>query len=66
MGYSDGVCKICNVMIQVSSKEAEFLQKILPSYYNNLQQNPKTLLIKYNGMYAYQVKIDTPLKDQIS
>jgi len=38
----------------VSSKEAEFLQKILPSYYNNLQQNPKTLLIKYNGMYAYQ------------
>ena len=53
-------------MIQVSSKEAEFLQKILPSYYNNLQQNPKTLLIKYNGMYAYQVKMDTPLKDQIS
>ena len=53
-------------MIQVSSKEAEFLQKILPSYYNNLQQNPKTLLIKYNGMYAYQVKIDAPLKDQIS
>jgi len=38
----------------VSSKEAEFLQKILPSYYNNLRQNPKTLLIKYNGMYAYQ------------
>merc|ERR1719234_364420 len=38
----------------VSSKEAEFLQKILPGLYKNLQQNPQTLLTKYYGMYAYQ------------
>merc|ERR1719234_1099130 len=38
----------------VSSKEAEFLQKILPGLYKNLQQNPHTLLTKYYGMFAYQ------------
>merc|ERR1719239_435625 len=38
----------------VSSKEAEFLQKILPGLYKNLQRNPKTLLTKYYGMFAYQ------------
>merc|ERR1719500_2333439 len=38
----------------VSSKEAEFLQKILPGLYKNLQQNPKTLLTKYCGMFTYQ------------
>jgi len=38
----------------VSSKEAEFLQKILPGLYKNLQQNPQTLLTKYYGMFAYQ------------
>jgi len=38
----------------VSSKEAEFLQKILPGLYKNLQKNPHTLLTKYYGMFAYQ------------
>merc|ERR1719234_192604 len=38
----------------VSSKEAEFLQKILPGLYKNLQQNPQTLLTKYYAMFAYQ------------
>jgi len=38
----------------VSSAEAEFLQKILPGLYENLQQNPQTLLTKYYGMFAYQ------------
>merc|ERR1719234_562636 len=37
-----------------SSKEAEFLQKILPGLYKNLQQNPQSLLTKYYGMFAYQ------------
>ena len=44
---------ICNV--QVSMKEAEFLQKILPGYYMNLHQNPRTLLPKFFGMFTYQV-----------
>merc|ERR1719341_685668 len=38
----------------VSSKEAKFLQKMLPGLYKNLQRNPKTLLTKYYGMFAYQ------------
>merc|ERR1719341_2812257 len=38
----------------VSSKEAEFFQKILPGLYKNLQENPQTLLTKYYGMFAYQ------------
>merc|ERR1719239_2048565 len=38
----------------VSSKEAEFLQKILSGLYKHLQQNPQTLLTKYYGMFAYQ------------
>jgi hypothetical protein len=41
--------------LQVSMKEAEFLQKLLPGYYMNLQQNPRTLLPKFFGMYTYQV-----------
>ena len=48
---------------QVSSKEAEFLQKILPGLYKNLQENPQTLLTKYYGMFAYQVQIDIYLYD---
>ena len=35
-------------------KEAEFLQKLLPGYYMNLNQNPHTLLPKFFGMYTYQ------------
>merc|ERR1712226_256858 len=38
----------------VSMKEAEFLQKLMPGYYMNLQQNPRTLLPKFFGMFCYQ------------
>ena len=49
------------ILFQVSSKEAEFLQKILPGLYKNLQQNPQTLLTKYYGMFTYQVPINMHL-----
>jgi len=42
------------ILKTVSSKEAEFLQKLLPGYYMNLQQNPRTLLPKFFGMFTYQ------------
>ena len=45
-------------IVQVSLKEAEFLQKILPGYYMNLHQNPRTLLPKFFGMFTYQVLTD--------
>ena len=38
----------------VQHKEAEFLQKLLPGYYMNLNQNPHTLLPKFFGMFCYQ------------
>ncbi|KRY68380.1 Phosphatidylinositol 4-phosphate 5-kinase type-1 alpha, partial [Trichinella pseudospiralis] len=38
----------------VQHKEAEFLQKLLPGYYMNLNQNPKTLLPKFFGFYCFQ------------
>ena len=38
----------------VQHKEAEFLQKLLPGYYMNLQQNKRTLLPKFFGLYCYQ------------
>ena len=44
-------------MRQVSLKEAEFLQKVLPGYYMNIHQNPKTLLPKFFAMFTYQVPI---------
>jgi len=37
----------------VQHKEANFLQKLLPGYYLNLQQNPRTLLPKFFGFYCY-------------
>ncbi|KAI1280551.1 Phosphatidylinositol 4-phosphate 5-kinase type-1 alpha [Halotydeus destructor] len=37
----------------VQHKEAEFLQKLLPGYYLNLNQNPRTLLPKFFGLYCY-------------
>lgn len=37
----------------VQYKEAEFLQKLLPGYYMNLKQNPRTLLPKFFGLYTY-------------
>ncbi|XP_042911168.1 phosphatidylinositol 4-phosphate 5-kinase type-1 alpha isoform X1 [Parasteatoda tepidariorum] len=38
----------------VQKGEAEFLQKLLPGYYMNLNQNPRTLLPKFFGLYCYQ------------
>ncbi|XP_060603224.1 phosphatidylinositol 4-phosphate 5-kinase type-1 alpha-like isoform X3 [Ruditapes philippinarum] len=35
-------------------KEASFLQKLLPGYYMNLNQNQRTLLPKFYGLYCYQ------------
>ncbi|KAH9388986.1 Phosphatidylinositol 4-phosphate 5-kinase type-1 beta [Tyrophagus putrescentiae] len=37
----------------VMLKEAEFLLKLLPGYYMNLNQNPRTLLPKFFGQYCY-------------
>ncbi len=42
------------ILKTVMHKEAEFLQKLLPGYYMNLNQNPHTLLPKFFGMYCYQ------------
>ena len=39
----------------VQHKEAEFLRKLLPGYYMNLHQNPRTLLPKFFGLFCYQV-----------
>jgi len=38
----------------VMYKECEFLQKLLPGYYMNLNQNPRTLLPKFFGLFCYQ------------
>ncbi|GBP15607.1 Phosphatidylinositol 4-phosphate 5-kinase type-1 gamma [Eumeta japonica] len=38
----------------VQHKEGEFLQNLLPGYYLNLDQNPRTLLPKFFGLYCYQ------------
>ncbi|CAG7786903.1 unnamed protein product [Allacma fusca] len=38
----------------VQHKECEFLQKLLPGYYMNLNQNPRTLLPKFFGLFCYQ------------
>ena len=37
----------------VQHKEAEFLQKISMGYYLNLDQNQRTLLPKFFGLYCY-------------
>ena len=42
------------ILKTVQSKEAQFLQKLLPGYYMNLNQNPHTLLPKFFGMFVYQ------------
>ena len=42
------------ILKTVVHKEAEFLQKLLPGYYMNLNQNPHTLLPKFFGMFVYQ------------
>ncbi|XP_050397071.1 phosphatidylinositol 4-phosphate 5-kinase type-1 alpha isoform X1 [Patella vulgata] len=38
----------------VQHKEADFLTKLLPGYFLNHSQNPRTLLPKYYGLYCYQ------------
>lgn len=38
----------------VEHQEADFLQKLLPGYYMNLNQNPCTLLPKFYGLYCYE------------
>ncbi|XP_044020832.1 phosphatidylinositol 4-phosphate 5-kinase type-1 alpha-like isoform X15 [Aphidius gifuensis] len=38
----------------VQHKEGEFLQMLLPGYYMNLNQNPRTLLPKFFGLYCYR------------
>uniref|UniRef100_A0A1B6FYA8 PIPK domain-containing protein n=1 Tax=Cuerna arida TaxID=1464854 RepID=A0A1B6FYA8_9HEMI len=42
------------IMKTMQHKEAEFLQKLLPGYYLNLNQNPRTLLPKFFGLYCYK------------
>jgi len=42
------------ILKTIMSKESDFLQKLLPGYYMNLQQNPRTLLPKFFGMFCYQ------------
>ncbi|VDP29138.1 unnamed protein product [Soboliphyme baturini] len=57
-GASGSIFYISNddqfIIKTVQHKEAEFLQKLLPGYYMNLNQNPKTLLPKFFGLYCYQ------------
>ncbi|CAF0985100.1 unnamed protein product [Didymodactylos carnosus] len=43
------------ILKTVQKKEAEFLKSLLPGYYMNVTQNPRTLLPKYFGLYCYQV-----------
>uniref|UniRef100_A0A914HUE0 PIPK domain-containing protein n=1 Tax=Globodera rostochiensis TaxID=31243 RepID=A0A914HUE0_GLORO len=38
----------------IQHKEAEFLRKLLPGYYMNLHQNPRTLLPKFFGLFCHQ------------
>ncbi|XP_061673618.1 phosphatidylinositol 4-phosphate 5-kinase type-1 alpha-like [Syngnathoides biaculeatus] len=42
------------IMKTVQRKEAEFLQKLLPGYFMNLNQNKRTLLPKFYGLYCIQ------------
>ncbi|CDW58761.1 PIP5K domain containing protein [Trichuris trichiura] len=57
-GVSGSIFYITNddkfIIKTVQRKEADFLQKLLPGYYMNLNQNPKTLLPKFFGLYCYQ------------
>jgi len=38
----------------VSTQEDLFLQQLLPAYYINQEQNPRTLLPKFFGLYCYR------------
>uniref|UniRef100_A0A8C5LH79 PIPK domain-containing protein n=1 Tax=Jaculus jaculus TaxID=51337 RepID=A0A8C5LH79_JACJA len=46
----------------VQHEEAEFLQKLLPGYYMNLNQNPQTLLPKFYGLYFVQAGVKMHVK----
>jgi len=40
----------------LQTKESEFLQRLLPGYYMNVQQNPRTLLPKFYGLYCVKTR----------
>lgn len=40
----------------LQAKEADFLQRLLPGYYLNVQQNPRTLLPKFYGLYCVKMR----------
>ncbi|OWA54144.1 Phosphatidylinositol 4-phosphate 5-kinase type-1 alpha [Hypsibius exemplaris] len=42
------------ILKTVEHSEAEFLLKLLPQYYMNIVQNPRTLLPKFFGLYCYK------------
>ncbi|CAF1125784.1 unnamed protein product [Rotaria sp. Silwood1] len=42
------------ILKTVQKKEADFLKCLLPGYYMNVTQNPRTLLPKFFGLYCYQ------------
>lgn len=44
------------MMKTVQHKESEFLQKLLPGYFMNLNQNKRTLLPKFYGLYCVKAK----------
>ncbi|KAJ7382233.1 Phosphatidylinositol 4-phosphate 5-kinase type-1 beta [Desmophyllum pertusum] len=57
MNPAEFMMALCNEPLEeltVQHKEAEFLQKLLPGYYLNLNQNKRTLLPKFFGLYCYQ------------
>ncbi|XP_061110606.1 phosphatidylinositol 4-phosphate 5-kinase type-1 alpha-like isoform X2 [Conger conger] len=57
-GASGSVFYVTNddefIIKTVQHKEAEFLQKLLPGYFMNLNQNKRTLLPKFYGLYCVQ------------
>ncbi|EHB17712.1 Phosphatidylinositol-4-phosphate 5-kinase type-1 alpha [Heterocephalus glaber] len=57
-GASDSIFYVSSddefIIKTVQHKEAEFLQKLLPGYYMNLNQSPRMLLPKFYGLYCVQ------------
>ncbi|XP_060948944.1 phosphatidylinositol 4-phosphate 5-kinase type-1 alpha-like [Limanda limanda] len=57
-GASGSLFYVCSddeyIIKTVQHKEAEFLQKLLPGYFMNLNQNKRTLLPKFYGLYCVQ------------
>jgi len=50
------------ILKTVMSREADFLKKLLPGYYMNIKQNPRTLLPKFFGMYCYQSNLEKNIR----